>query len=356
MKSLILIIAFIISTVYIYGQTIKVGSKVEFMALDGNMYKGTIKEIVHTAYKVEYDGFDGQYTWMTLDQFKPTATVSPNKVGTKSLPDDNKYSAWQVGSKVEAFSSKKWYSGTIAEIKDGKYKIRYDGYSEYWDTWVTNNELRPTGSNDNIKVSLDKAAKGKLYLRHIRWLTNGNTSLNWYFLADNGTIVVDPIHGVNPVNLYEERQDNMKNMGTYVLTNNSLKVKWLNGTASDVEVEYKNGDLCRIDALSLVMRQKGVPANFKLNGTYSGVLSAGSVSGGRSFSFSNRGTFSVVNTGYISSGAGSGTSTAQNSGTYTISGNTLTLNFNDGKIEKSAIAIWDNRVVINNTSLPLVGN
>ena len=87
----------------------------------------------------------------------------------------------------------------------------------------------------------------------------GGISLNWYFFAENGTVVVDPKHGVNPINLAAEREDTMINMGTYVLTNNSLKVKWLNGSTSDVEGQYKNGELIQINAFSIVMQQKGIP-------------------------------------------------------------------------------------------------
>jgi hypothetical protein len=338
------------------AQSIKVGSKVDIPAVDGKIYKGTIKEIIHTAHKVEYDGFDGQYAWLTIDQFKVSDPISENINKISPLAGINQNKGWKTGSRVEAFSAKKWYTGSIVEIKDSRYKIRYDGYAETWDTWVAEHELRLPGSNNDAKVSLDQAAKGKLYLRHIRWLTSGNTSLNWYFLADNGTIVVDPIHGVNPVNLYAERMDNMKNIGTYTLTKNLLKVKWVNGTTSEVEVEYENGEIIRIDAMSIVMRQYGVPAGFRLNGTYSGVLSAGGVSSGRTFTFSKGGSFSIQNTGYVSNGVTNAVSTNSNAGKYVISGNTLTLNYDDGKLEKSIIAIWDNRLVINGTSLPMTGN
>ena len=355
-KTFTLAMSLLLAVVILDAQTIKVGSKVDIPAVDGKTYKGTVKEIIHTAHKVEYDGFDGQYAWLTIDQFRLSVAATEEKSKIFQVANIVQNKGWGIGSRVEAFSAKKWYSGSIIEIKSNTYKIRYDGYTEYWDTWVAENELRQPGFNNDVRVSLDKVAKGKLYLRHIRWLTNGNTSLNWYFLADNGTIVVDPVHGANPVNLFAERMDNMKNVGTYALTKNLLKVQWVNGTTSEVGVEYKNGEIISIDAMSIVMRQYGVPAGFKLNGTYSGVLSAGGVSSGRTFKFSVNGTFSLQNTGYVSNSATNAMSTNSNAGKYTISGNTLIINFDDGKVEKSTIAIWDNRLVINSTSLPLVGN
>lgn len=339
------------------AQEIKVGTKVEVTATDGKVYAATIKEIIHTAYRVHYDGYaDTNDVWMTKDQFRVAAEAAPAIIiPTDKQTQTQKPGEWKAGSRVEAYSGNKWYTGTIAEIKDSKYRIRYDGYSETWDTWVAANELRQPGENGGVKVSLEKAAPGKLYLRHIRWMTGG-TSLNWYFFADNGTVVVDPKHGVNPVNLAAERADNMKNMGTYVMTNNSLKISWLNGTTSDVEVEYKNGELIRIDAFSIVMRQKGFPANFKLNGTYNGVSGVGDVAQGRNFIFSGNGSFSVTNTGYVSNEATNNNVSNTKSGSYRINGNTLTLEYADGTVEMAPIAIWDDRIVINNTSLPKMGN
>lgn len=339
------------------AQEIKVGTKVEVTATDGKVYPATVKEIIHTAHRIHYDGYgDESDVWMTKDQFRVVAGAPTTVIiSTENNATAQKATGWTVGSRVEAFSSKKWNPGTIAEIKDSKYRIRYDGSSEYWDTWVAANELRQPGENGGVKVSLDKAAPGKLYLRHIRWMTGG-TSLNWYFFADNGTVVVDPKHGVNPVNLAAERADNMVNMGTYVITNNSLKVQWLNGTTSDVEVEYKNGELIRIDAFSIAMRQKGFPANYKLNGTYSGVSGVGNIAQGRNFNFSENGNFSVTNTGYVSNEATNNNASNTKSGSYRINGNTLTLQYADGSVEMAPIAIWEDRIVINNTSLPMKGN
>jgi hypothetical protein len=337
------------------AQEITVGTRVEVTATDGKVYKGTIMEIIHTAHKIHYDGYDKQYdAWMTRDQFKLIGAVPVAPVNTKPPPVINNAFSLVAGSNVEVYSNKRWKQGTIVEVKNGKYKIRYDGYSENWDTWETSNELRAPGTNGDVKISNDKAAKGKLYLRHIRWLTGGS-SLNWYFLADNGTIVLDPKHGANPVNLAEERVDNMSNMGAYVLSNNLLKVKWLNGTTNEVLVEYKNGEIISIDAFSIVVRQTGFPANYKLNGTYSGVLGVGNVAQARTFTFSTNGTFTNKNTGFVTTGDGNAMAEKNNSGNYSIIGNTLVLNYADGKIEKAPIAIWSDRLVINNTSLPLVG-
>lgn len=339
------------------GHEIKVGTKVAFTADDGKQYTGTVTEVSDTAYKVHPDGFDEKYFyWMTEEEFTLVKTAEVTNTTKEEPPAANPVLTLTVGSKVEALSAKKWVSGTITEVLDGKYKIHYDGWTDYWDEWVVQDQLRAPGTNGDVKISLDKKAKGKLYLRHIRWLATGGSSLDWYFLADNGTIVVDPKHGTDPVNLAAERVDNMKNMGTYSIEGDLLKIKWVNGTNTDVEVEYKDGDICRIDAMSLVMRQTGVPAGYTLNGTYSGVTGVGNIAAGRTFSFSNNGSFTGVNTGYVSAEQGNATAEKNISGTYNITGNTLTLTYADGTIEKAPIAIWESRLVIGNVSLPLAGD
>ncbi len=339
------------------GHKIKVGTKVSFTADDGKQYSGTITEVTDTAYKVHPDGFDEKYYyWMTEEEFTLINTAeAANTTANEPLPATPVLTL-TAGSKVEALSAKKWVSGIITEVKDDKYKIHYNGWTDYWDEWVTVNELRAPGTNGDVKISLDSKAAGKLYLRHIRWLATGGSSLDWYFLADNGTIVVDPKHGANPVNLAAERVDNMKNMGTYIIEGDLLKIKWVNGTSTDVEIEYKDGDIIRIDALSIVMRQTGFPAGYKLNGTYSGVTGVGNIAAGRTFSFSDNGSFTGVNTGYVSADPGNATAEKNISGQYNITGNTLTLNYADGNIEKAPIAIWESRLVIGNTSLPLTGD
>lgn len=148
----------------------------------------------------------------------------------------------------------------------------------------------------------------------------------------------------------------MKNIGTYTLTKNLLKVRWVSGTNSEYNVAYKNGEIISIDVMSIVMRQYGVPAGFKLKGTYNGVISAGEVSSERTFSFLANGSFNVQNTGYVSTSIGNARSTNSKSGKYSVLGNTLTLSFDDGTVEKSTIAVWDGRLVINGRSLALVGN
>lgn len=60
------------------------------------------------------------------------------------LLDNSKYS---VGSKVEILWSGSWYKGEVLEVNNDKYKIHYDGYGSNWDEWLTTERLRAQGNS-----------------------------------------------------------------------------------------------------------------------------------------------------------------------------------------------------------------
>jgi len=49
---------------------------------------------------------------------------------------------WKVGDKCEVEWKGSWYTSTILEIKDGKYKIHYDGWGPEWDEYVGPERMR----------------------------------------------------------------------------------------------------------------------------------------------------------------------------------------------------------------------
>lgn len=63
----------------------------------------------------------------------------------------------RIGEHVEAFSGGGWYRGFIRDEKDGKFQIRYYGYEESDDEWLTADKIRqaqikqyPVGSAVNV--------------------------------------------------------------------------------------------------------------------------------------------------------------------------------------------------------------
>ncbi|HEX2536002.1 MAG TPA: agenet domain-containing protein, partial [Chitinophagaceae bacterium] len=49
---------------------------------------------------------------------------------------------YRKGSAVEVKWGEFWYKGTIVELRDGKFKVHFDGYGTAYDQWVTKAEFR----------------------------------------------------------------------------------------------------------------------------------------------------------------------------------------------------------------------
>lgn len=83
-----------------------------------------------------------------------------------------------------------------------------------------------------------------------------------------------------------------------------------------------------------MIRQKGLPKDFKLTGTYRGLNNGGL------YNFESDGKF--YPTEVFEEGE-----KIEREGTFTISGNNLNLAFSDGTKEKCLIALFDEDIVIN---------
>jgi hypothetical protein len=193
------------------------------------------------------------------------------------------------------------------------------------------------------------------------WTSQYGTSLDltWLFLGSNGTIVRNPKHGVNPINYKLELADNSKNVGKYTIAGDKLNINWQNGKKDTWRLDSKNGEFTAIDG-GIVSRPKALPANYKLSGQYAAGAFLPSVSSVSTFVFNNNGTFTLGKSGAVHTADVSGQSTSSSRGTYKITGNTLTLNFEDGKKEDSVIWVWEQGkgkryLVINNRSFPQEG-
>lgn len=119
------------------------------------------------------DNGDGQVTFAELQtnaeedmlfaeeqiaSFAWTGRFKPQSVVAWSSPDN----AARLGERVEAYSVDGWYKGFIRAAKDGKYQIRYYGYEETDDEWVTPNMVRsakPTQYPVGARVSVNWLGK-----------------------------------------------------------------------------------------------------------------------------------------------------------------------------------------------------
>jgi hypothetical protein len=60
-------------------------------------------------------------------------------------PDGKPIEAKEGKKKAEVFWGSKWYPAEVLEEKDGKFNIRYDGYSDAYNEWVGKDRIRFPG-------------------------------------------------------------------------------------------------------------------------------------------------------------------------------------------------------------------
>jgi hypothetical protein len=183
-------------------------------------------------------------------------------------------------------------------------------------------------------------AAGKLYLRTFMVSSSMGSSLtiDWIYLGNDGTIVYNPSNGVDPVNYTAERINNADNLGKYKIQGNQLVITWENGKTANFSLEFKDGDINILDG-GIMVKQPGVPAGFTLNGQYAAGTMKKTMGNTQTYIFSNDGSFILKRLGSVRTQEGTGKSEDQLPGHYSITGNTLSLQFDDGTKEKAVIGI-----------------
>ncbi|EDV19388.1 uncharacterized protein TRIADDRAFT_62199 [Trichoplax adhaerens] len=114
-----------------------VGQNIEIF-WNNTWYPGVILEIGQKkTYLVSYLGWS--------DSFNEAIELSKIRINQDKPADEN--SDLKVGDKIEAEWGSSWYEAIIEEIKTCYVKVRYKNYSNNWDTWITNEKLRPAETN-----------------------------------------------------------------------------------------------------------------------------------------------------------------------------------------------------------------
>ncbi len=178
--------------------------------------------------------------------------------------------------------------------------------------------------------------KGTLYLQSY---IVGGLRIGWLWLGDDGTFVLNPIRGVDPVNMAIEKEQNAANAGTYTKKGNTISVTYYTGKKENWPMEYDGARLNTIDGW-FVAPQKGMPAGYKLNGKYTANFHVGYVSKQQTYTFKNDGTLTLSSQATVNTGVGGGTATgAAEKGTYTIKGNTLNIMMANGDKSIAVIGV-----------------
>ncbi len=324
------------------------GAKVQ-ANMGGFLKDAIITDFKDGKYKVHFEGYGDAYDdWFTADQLQlvnKTVVNDAEKTPITEAPATVNSGQISVGSKIEAQQGGAWFPATVKEIKDGEYLVKYDNYDEQ--EWVTANKLRAKSTLAADKLA---ATDGKVYVRSLYDVISGYYEISWWFFGDNGVVVWNPVHGVNPINLPAEQADNFNKVGNYNNEGPQVKINWLTGYQANYKAEYKNGDFETLDG-GLMVRQKPLSDNYRLQGSYTGTTKSQSISSANTYVFGNDGMVSVNKAGYVNAGDFAGKSDETKNGTYVIKGYTLFINYDDGTKETSLIGIISaDKLIINTRS------
>ena len=194
---------------------------------------------------------------------------------------------------------------------------------------------------------------GKLYLRSTFF--NG-LSLSWIYLGSDGVIVQDPKNGADPIDVNLEKQNNAANVGRYKISDKKMEVTFQDGKTEEWNLEYEKGEISAING-GLVSVQTGMPAGYTLDGQFAASAMLPNVGQIQTFVFKPDGTFTLNTMGVVSTEDVGSSAENNKKGTYTITGNTMRINFDDGQKVIAVITIFgegDEKkfLILNNSSFP----
>jgi len=208
----------------------------------------------------------------------------------------------------------------------------------------------------------DTESEGTVYLRSRVWNNpyGGYTEYTWFYLSDDGVIVRNARHGMNPINPEKEKEDNEKNIGTYKERQKKLFIKWEDGKRDTFDFNRDDPSELGIDG-GLVTVPNAFDDDHRIKGQFAYTSFNPMLSKVNTIVFKKNGTFELTNSTSVNVKDVTGTyGENSTSGKYKITGNTLTLKFANGNVEKSNIAYWKNDdgsllLVINNKTFPQEG-
>jgi len=153
--------------------TYKVADRIEVQYGSNAWYPAEVIEVKDGSYKVHYDGYStSDDEWVKLNRMRQiggkSPTVNQNNAGSQAenQTDKNSRATYKVGNYIEVQYDNFWYRAAVVEVKDGLYKVHYDGDKSYSDQWVKPNQMRqiggkPTTAKPNNAGDQTQAQKGE---------------------------------------------------------------------------------------------------------------------------------------------------------------------------------------------------
>jgi len=197
-----------------------------------------------------------------------------------------------------------------------------------------------SANNSSADEGIENAAaipSGKVYLKTTMW--SSGLSIEWIYLGNDGTIISNPKHGVNPVKVALESANNAAATGNYKIAGNTFQIKWKNGKSEVWSFEKTKGEYSAING-GIVTIPGALPANYKLNGSYSAGAVTANLSSSSTLNFTPDGKFTEGRYGAVSTAETGASSSDKRGGTYTVTGNTLKLKYNSGETYVAVVGIY----------------
>lgn len=199
---------------------------------------------------------------------------------------------------------------------------------------------------------------GTVYLRTVFWNNSygGSLEISWLYLGNDGTIINNPKHGLDPVDPEAEKKDNPDNIGSYKNENNKLAITWFNGKTEEWTVEKSKGEVVAINGGIVSVPEKFAPGSH-IKGQFAAAAFSSSFSNVQTMVFKDDGSFALTSSTAVMTDDFSNYGENTRKGKYELNGNTLHLNFDDGQKQVANIAHWKQddgklELVINNNSFP----
>jgi hypothetical protein len=174
--------------------------------------------------------------------------------------------------------------------------------------------------------------EGRLYMRTMSW-AGGVLEISWYHVVED-RIVVNPVGGVDPVDLDLEVERNGRNVATYQSAGEGeLSIEWGDGRKQNVRVETRDGNISAFDGGLMMVAKPFTGAEFE-DLTYTGLASVAQVTRTVTLRFGKDGRFRMQRLGAVTGGPGTsgvGADEQGDEGTYDWRGNTLHFRFKDGR-------------------------
>ena len=155
----------------------KVGDKITAKDRVGNWLPAEILEIGNGQYKIHYTGYTDYYDgFIPAGWIKPLNAKTPaannTTTGTQNNNAENtgtQNTGYKVGDKITAKDRvNNWLPAEIMEIGNGRYKVHYTGYTDYYDGWIPADWIKPLNAktpatnNSNTEQAKDPEMNGAI--------------------------------------------------------------------------------------------------------------------------------------------------------------------------------------------------